>query len=117
MTNETVWMDSKIFSKTLQVNASTSQVWQVLTKIEWMISDDLQIDIFTELYSPESFGRFSLHILFHLTLLILLWFEVLILNEGVSVYGGIAFFVVLALFFRWLAKRKPKAVSAAEARQ
>jgi hypothetical protein len=60
------------------------------------------------LYSPDGFGKFVLHILFHLTLLILLFFEAIFLTEGTKPYGGLVFFSLLAIFFRWLATRKSK---------
>jgi uncharacterized protein YndB with AHSA1/START domain len=51
MDSETLPTDSKIFNKTVNINAPTSQVWHILTTPElmkkWMISDDIEINIRT----------------------------------------------------------------------
>jgi uncharacterized protein YndB with AHSA1/START domain len=52
MDRETLSTDSKVFSKTVQIDASTARVWQALTTPElmqkWMISEDLEISIHTD---------------------------------------------------------------------
>ncbi len=49
MDSETMPTDSKKFNKAVTINASTSQVWHILTTPElmkkWMISDDIEINI------------------------------------------------------------------------
>ena len=52
MDSETLPTDSKKFNKAVTINASTSQVWHILTTPElmkkWMISDDIEININTD---------------------------------------------------------------------
>ena len=52
MDNETLPTNSKKFNKAITINASTSQVWHILTTPElmkkWMISDDIEINISTD---------------------------------------------------------------------
>ena len=52
MDSETMPTDSKKFNKAVTINASTSQVWHILTTSElmkkWMISDDIEININTD---------------------------------------------------------------------
>jgi len=52
MDSETLPIDSKKFNKAVTINASTSQVWHILTTPElmrkWMISDDIEINISTD---------------------------------------------------------------------
>ena len=51
MDSEALPTDSKIFNKTVNINAPTSQVWHILTTPElmkkWMISDGVEINIST----------------------------------------------------------------------
>jgi len=52
MDSEILPTDSRKFNKAVTINASTSQVWHILTTPElmkkWMISDDIEININTD---------------------------------------------------------------------
>jgi len=76
---------------------------RTFTKGDWLENTFL-------LYSPDGFGKTIIHVLFHSTLFLVLFLITISNSNRTSVPSAtIVFPVVLAIFFHWLARRRPKA--------